>query len=100
MSKFRFLRYHIAEFYMQELPSVDVARHGWIDGGLCPFHEDKRSGSFKINLETGGFICFSCQTKGGDIVSFNMKRYDLTFREAICDLASRSLYQEGAVYVE
>ena len=30
---------------------------------LCPFHDDKHTGSFKVS--TRGYICFSCGEKGG-----------------------------------
>ena len=55
----------------------------WVDGGLCPFHQDKRIGSFKINSSTGAFKCFSCNASGGDIISFTMKYHDFSFPEAL-----------------
>ncbi len=75
------------EFYEYELNNVAFKQHGWNDGGLCPFHDDNKPGSFRINTETGAFNCFSCGTKGGDIIAFTMTLYNLSFREALEKLA-------------
>jgi hypothetical protein len=48
---------------------------------LCPFHDDCNP-SFTVNLKTGAFICFACGVSGGDILSFHIKRYDLSFVDA------------------
>jgi len=58
--------------------------HGW--NGLCPFHNDRRKGSLYINKVTGGFYCFSCGAKGGDILNFHQDRYGLSFRETLSQL--------------
>lgn len=36
--------------------------------GLCPFHDDTTP-SLRI-FETGGFLCFACGAKGGDVIDF------------------------------
>ena len=56
---------------------------GWVCGGLCPFHPDKRAGSFRVNLDTGGFICFSCGASGGDIIDFIQLRRGYSFIDAL-----------------
>lgn len=73
------------DFYLQEmnLHKFGAKSGQWVVAGLCPFHEDHSVGSFKINLETGGFICFSCGTKGGDIIGFTMMKYRLSFYDAL-----------------
>ena len=72
------------EFYRTELPVMSLPRGGgWRDGGLCPFHDDKHSGSFRVNLESGAFVCFSCGSKGGDIIAFIQQRDGLSFLEAL-----------------
>ncbi|MBS0587035.1 MAG: hypothetical protein JSS37_03565 [Proteobacteria bacterium] len=77
------------DFYRSELPAMPLPLgSGWRDGGLCPFHPDKRAGSFRVNLATGAFICFSCGTKGGDIVAFIQKRDGLSFPEAVQRLSN------------
>jgi CHC2 zinc finger len=73
-----------AYFYRDELPGMPPPRGGgWCDGGLCPFHDDKHTGSFRVNLETGAFTCFSCGTKGSDIIAFIQHRDGLNFSEAV-----------------
>ena len=49
---------------------------------LCPFHDDHHP-SLSINTKNGAFCCFSCQAKGGDIVSFLMQRDGLDFISAV-----------------
>jgi len=73
------------DFYLREL---GLDRYGyrsasWAVAGLCPFHDDAKQGSFKINQDTGSFKCFSCGAKGGDIVAFLQQRDDLDFIEAL-----------------
>lgn len=73
------------DFYLREL---DLAQFGtrsskWAIAGRCPFHDDHQAGSFKVNLETGSFKCWSCGVAGGDIVSFLQQRDRLSFREAL-----------------
>jgi DNA primase len=48
------------DFYRHELPGAKLKKHEWNDGGLCPFHSDKKPGSFRVNLTTGAFKCFAC----------------------------------------
>lgn len=73
-----------ADFYHAELPAMPQPNgNGWRNGGLCPFHADKYAGSFRVNLEIGAFTCFSCGTKGGDIIAFIQKRDTLSFTEAV-----------------
>lgn len=61
------------EYYADTLPTMpdkQPGRDGWKDGGLCPFHDDRRPGSFRVNVQTGAYRCFSCGACGGDIVAF------------------------------
>lgn len=75
-------------FYQQEGQTVKVACNTkWRDAGICPFHNDKKAGSFRVNAENGAFKCFSCGEKGGDVITFIMKKYGLTFVEALQKLA-------------
>lgn len=60
---------------------------GWYAwNGLCPFHADKRIGSFVVNRNTGAFKCFSCGENGGDIIAFHMKTNGLSFKDALNEL--------------
>jgi DNA primase len=76
------------DFYRHELPTVLLKKHGWNNGGLCPFHSDNKRGSFFVNLETGAFKCFACGMAGGDVIAFTMTLYGLKFAEALAQLAS------------
>lgn len=79
-----------ADFYRAELSSWTPCRpHGWVDGGLCPFHLDRRAGSLKVNLDTGRFRCFSC-TAAGSMLDFLMSRYGLNFMQALQELERRA----------
>ncbi len=75
-------------FYLSEQSLISFTNRSgdWATAGICPFHDDKKSGSFKVNLESGSFKCWSCGTCGGDIISFLQKRDDLDFREALLKL--------------
>ena len=75
------------DFYRYELPNAPLKKHAWNDGGLCPFHADNSTGSFRVNLSTGGFVCFACGIAGSDIISFIMALYGLQFAEALAKLA-------------
>lgn len=76
------------DFYGHELPSAKLKKHGWNDGGLCPFHNDNNTGSFRVNLATGAFKCFACGSSGSDIIAFSMALYELPFTAAIQKLSS------------
>lgn len=88
-------------FYQRELNLQTSGKQaGWIDGGLCPFHADQHRGSFKVNLDNGAFKCFSCNVKGGDIISFLQARRSLNFEDAVSSLCHdwgiRSTPEEAA----
>ena len=76
-----------ADFYRYHL-NAPLTKHGLNNGGLCPFHNDRKAGSFFVNLNSGAFTCYSCGTKGGDIIAFTMSLYGLTFTEALAQLTS------------
>lgn len=75
------------DFYSHELPNAPLIKHGWNNGGLCPFHADNKPGSFRVNLTTGAFKCFACGMAGSDVITFTMALYGLKFVEAIYKLA-------------
>lgn len=72
-------------FYLNEqgLNWIKNEATQWVVAGCCPFHQDTSPGSFYIHLESGAFNCFSCGAKGGDIISFMQRKYDLSFREVL-----------------
>jgi len=75
------------DFFRYELPEAKLKSHGWNDGGLCPFHDDRKPGSFRINLISGAYKCFACGTSGGDIIDFVRALHGLSFVEALKKLA-------------
>jgi hypothetical protein len=56
--------------------------------GLCPFHDDKRLGSFVVYPKYNCFRCFSCEKKG-DSVTFLMEHCHINFVDAIRWLGAR-----------
>ena len=76
------------DFYRHELPDAPLKTQGWNDGGLCPFHADNNAGSFRVNLTTGAYKCFSCGMAGSDVIAFTMALYGLQFIEALKQLAN------------
>lgn len=53
--------------------------------GLCPFHKEKTP-SFSVQRDKGYYHCFGCG-ESGDVLSFLMKKENLTFTEAVTKLA-------------
>jgi hypothetical protein len=74
-------------FYEKELGRLRRPSRGWARAN-CPFHESKSRISFCVNLESGGFYCFGCETKGGDVVDFLRLRYKLDFKAAAQELGA------------
>lgn len=66
---------------------VSLKRAGINLKGLCPFHAEKTP-SFMVNPARQSFHCFGCG-EGGDVFSFMMKYYNLTFPETLKQLAQR-----------
>ncbi len=56
--------------------------------GLCPFHNDRHIGSFKVSPKKNIAICFSCGWSG-DSIKFLMDHANLSYRDALCYIARR-----------
>lgn len=67
--------------------AVPLKRVGNRYVGLCPFHREKTP-SFHVDVSGGFFYCFGCGA-GGDVITFAMRHWNLTFPEAIKYLADR-----------
>jgi hypothetical protein len=67
--------------YERENGPLGPERRGWAQG-RCPFHKSKSGRSFSVNLATGGFHCFGCDARGGDVIAFVMLRDHISFVEA------------------
>ena len=67
---------------------VDLKRAGRSHKGLCPFHKENAP-SFTVSEESGFFYCFGCN-EHGDTISFFQKMENLSFMEAVEQLAQRA----------
>ena len=67
---------------------VHLTKKGANYWGLCPFHGEKTP-SFSVNTNKQMFYCFGCH-KGGSVITFLMEYENLTFPEAVQELAARS----------
>ncbi len=83
----------IRQFYSAQLNIEQFKSNDWNDGGKCPFHSDKRAGSFRVNVQHGGFVCLSCGKKGGDVVDFLGSLYGYDYKQAIAYLSESDLSQ-------
>jgi DNA primase len=66
---------------------VQLRKSGQNYVGLCPFHSEKTP-SFAVNPAKGIFHCFGCK-KGGDVLTFWMEYHNVSFSQALRDLAER-----------
>lgn len=80
-----------AEVIKQNVSMYDIfirygLKHGRGGAICCPFHREKTP-SFKIYQNGKKFHCFGCGADG-DVISFAMKYYGITYGQAITRLAS------------
>lgn len=66
---------------------ISLKKSGTNYVGLCPFHNEKTP-SFTVSDTKQFFHCFGCG-EGGDVVTFIMKRENLSFPEAVKLLADK-----------
>jgi DNA primase len=66
---------------------LNLKKTGRNHKGLCPFHSEKTP-SFMVNEEKQIFHCFGCG-EGGDVFKFLMKAANLSFPQAVEELAKR-----------
>lgn len=67
---------------------VSLKKRGNKYVGLCPFHNEKTA-SFTVDGDKQLFYCFGCHV-GGNIIGFLEKKENLTFFEAVEELAKRA----------
>ncbi|MCZ6573809.1 MAG: DNA primase [Planctomycetota bacterium] len=67
---------------------VQLKKAGASYKGLCPFHDEKTP-SFTVFPQSQRYVCFGCGEKG-DAFAFIMRRQNLTFPEAIRELARQA----------
>jgi len=77
---------------------TSLRKRGTTYVGLCPFHQEKTP-SFTVSADRGLYYCFGCG-EGGDVVTFLEHMENLSFAEAVEQLAQRFgvtlEYEEGA----
>jgi DNA primase len=66
---------------------VQLKKTGQNYAGLCPFHSEKAP-SFTVSPGRQMFHCFGCK-KGGDLFAFWMAYHQVSFPQAMRDLAER-----------
>lgn len=66
-------------------PYVSLSKRGSSLMGLCPFHSE-RTASFSVSVAKNVFHCFSCG-RGGDGIHFIMEKENLSFIEAVKEIA-------------
>ena len=69
------------------LYSGQLKRKGKLLSGRCPFHKDKIHPNFYVYPETNSWYCFA-GCGGGDNISFLMKLKNISFKEAVKELAN------------
>ena len=67
--------------------TTPLTRAGALYRGLCPFHHEKTP-SFFVNPARQAFKCFGC-SEGGSVFNFLMKTRNLSFADAVEELAQR-----------
>lgn len=79
-------RIDIVDFISRYVP---LKRAGRSYKAPCPFHQEKTP-SFVVFPDSGTWRCFGACSTGGDVISFLMKQENLTFREALHQLADEA----------
>ena len=67
---------------------INVKKTGRNFKAVCPFHQEKTP-SFVISPERQIWHCFGACSEGGDVIKFLMKWENLTFYEALKELAEK-----------
>jgi len=78
-------RAHAAAIVRQWLPNGRRLGHEW--AALNPRRDDRRFGSFRINLRTGAWGDFAINERGGDLISLAAYLYGLNQAEAALKIA-------------
>ena len=86
---------HLADVVSEQVLLKKVGAHFV---GLCPFHSE-RSPSFNVHDKKQLFFCHGCK-KGGDLFTYVMEAFGMSFHEAIDELSeragiARAVWQKG-----
>jgi hypothetical protein len=74
-------------YYKKLFPYI-VSGREWVNVRCC-FHIDKNP-SLSINLKSGGYFCHACGAKGGDVLSFHMRKNQMTFKATVAALTVKN----------
>ncbi len=80
-----------AQYYAAQ--GLHLTGKGQWRNAICPFHEDTKP-SLRVRPDNGAFCCMVCGAKGGDVLAFHIKRYELSFKAAAVALGA----WKGATY--
>ncbi|MBQ7506785.1 MAG: DNA primase [Lachnospiraceae bacterium] len=90
---------HFSDEFLEEVRSrndivdligqyVQLKKKGSTWFGLCPFHNEKTA-SFSVSRQKQMYYCFGCGA-GGNVLTFLREYENLSFREAVEELAERA----------
>ena len=71
-----------SSYYSNEFPQLNIKPSCDWQRVICCFHNETKP-SLGVNIVNGGFHCFSCQAKGGDVFDFHRLRYQLSFKDTL-----------------
>lgn len=68
---------------------------------ICPFHNDRKMGNFKVNTNKGIWRCFACGEGGKGGISFYQKYHGVSLNTAIAEVGLRhhAITQEEANFL-
>lgn len=77
----------IDEYYQDQLgaPAKTYQNHMVY---FCPFHNDEKTPNLAVYFD-GSYKCFACDASGGDVFAFHQKRHNLSFPQALNELADK-----------
>lgn len=93
------VKYNLTKEFIEEVKSTSdivryIGRHvklrkrGKNYLGLCPFHDEKTP-SFNVSSDQQMYYCFGCGA-GGDVFKFMMQHENMSFVEAVVELAKEA----------
>jgi DNA primase len=79
--------------YYKNVAGINSVKHtgnGWHQtDSLCPFHDDRKPGTFYINFVSGAFKCHSCGAHGGDFLCFHKEANNISYGKVMKDLKQK-----------
>lgn len=80
---------------------IDLHGMGRERDAICPFHNDRKLGNFKVNTQKGLWRCFACGEGGKGGISFYQKYHNVSFHTAVQEIGLRHhvITQEESEYL-